>query len=664
MKKLLILLLLAMVLVGCQENPEPSTPTETPIVLTTFEKVKHVIDNLDLGVDQGDVRHNLVLPKVILYSETEQVLVSWRSNLRSIINDEGHVNRPKAGDGTKTVILTATFRMGGTEDYKEFILSVPELPSGDMGLVEEATNNLVLIPGNTIDRDFLILPRVGEFGTYIEWISSNIEVIDLEGNVNLPLFGEPDKTVIMSATISKGQAMMFRDFQITVKASDATHGAPITLQDERIIRVRPVSDKIAFIAALLNAEPGDAIVLENGNYYDVNMTVTRSGTKEHPIFIMARNPGDAKIMGESQLYVKANHVVVAHLTFTNGRPTTDRGAIWLEGDYLRLTNTLIYRFEEEGMDYKWISLTGKYHEIDNNTFDGKETGGALLTIWRDDLSPQYHHIHHNQFKNYKDAGGANGYETIRVGTSHYSQNDAYVTIEHNLFEAVNGEIEIISIKAGRVHVRNNTFINSLGHITARHGKNSVIENNVFFAGNLVDTGGVRAYDGGHIIRNNYMDSVNTGSNTRGGIVIHSGVNEIGTNTVLNAQWTSFNMLIERNTIVNSRQSILFDGKYSLPTHDVIIKDNFIVAASGQPVVRYDKIPVNPIFINNYMYSNVGYAGGGAVATVNVPQGVTFSNQLPTLVANNQGLLLHATYGAQNLTRVTSLNSGVSWLRSN
>lgn len=662
MKKILIIVLLLLVLYGCQETSEPTLPTDSTVIPTTFEKVQHVINNLDLGVDLTDVRHNLVLPRVIQYSDTEQVLVSWKSNLRTTINDEGHVLRPKAGDGTKVVILTATFKMGGTEDYKEYIISVPELPGGDLGLVDEATTNLVLIPGNVMDRDFLILPRVGEFGTYIEWITSDASIIDLDGNVTLPLSGEADKTVILSATISIGQAMMFKDFLITVKASDATHGAPITLQDDRILRIRAVSNKITFIEALLNAEPGDAIVLEDGNYYDVNMTVTRSGTKDNPIFIIARNPGQVKIMGESQLYVKADYVVVAHLTFTNGRPTTDRGAIWLEGNHLRLTNTLIYRFEEEGMDYKWLSMTGKYHEIDNNTFDGKETGGALLTIWRDDLSPQFHHIHHNQFKNYKDAGGSNGYETIRVGTSHYSQSDSYVTIENNLFEAVNGEIEIISIKAGRVHVRNNTFINSLGHITARHGKNSVIENNVFFANNLVDTGGVRAYDGGHIIRNNYMDSVNTGSNTRGGIVIHSGVNEIGTNTVLNAQWTSFNMLIERNTIVNSRQSILFDGKYSLATHDVVIKDNFIVAAQGQAVIRYDKIPVNPTFVNNYFYSNLSYAGGGAVATVNVPQGVAFSNQLPQLSPNSLGMLLHPTYGAQNLFRVSSANSGVYWLR--
>ena len=662
MKKIPILLLTLFLLGGLVACTSSKAPVdETPVVLTTFEKVQHVKSHLSLGVDHADVRHNLVLPRT-LYYETEEVLVSWRSNNRAVINDEGHVNRPAVGSGHADVTLTATFILGGTQDYLDFYLTVPELPDGDMALVEEATQNLVLYPGNAIDKDFIILPRVSDFGTHVEWISSDESIVDLKGNVNRPAIGEPDKTVILSATVTLGNAMMFRDYTLTVKAPSRSYGVAITTEDPRILRQIPVTDKIAFLSALLNAQPGDAIILEDGNYYDVNMTMTKSGTQANPVFIMARNPGQARIMGESQLYVKADHVVIAHLTFTNGSPSTDRGAIWLEGNHLRLTNTLMKNFERLGDDYKWLSMTGKYHEVDNNTFDGKETGGALLTIWRDDTSPDFHHIHNNQFKNYKDGGGANGYETIRVGTSHYSQSDSYTIIEENLFEAVNGEIEIISLKAGRTVVRNNTFVSSLGHITARHGKNNVIEGNAFFANGLFDTGGVRAYDGGHIIRNNYIDSVDTGSNTRGGIVIHSGVNVVGTNTVLNAQWTPFNMLIEGNTIVNSRQSILFDGKYSLASDSVVLKNNLIIARPGQAAVRYDKIPTNALFIDNFFYSDTTYAGGGAIASVPVPTGVTFSNTLPTLTPNASGMRLHPTIGAQNVMRITATNSGVSWLR--
>ncbi|MBN2504054.1 MAG: polysaccharide lyase 6 family protein [Bacilli bacterium] len=635
----------------------PVTTTE----MTPFEIVQHVKSNLELGVDTSDVRDNLVLLKEIQIGN-DLVLISWESDNKNVINNEGHVVRPLAGNGDIVVTLTANFSLSGTLDYRDYVLTVKELPSSDLGLVEEVAAELIVWPEAKLNRDFLVLPRVGNFASKIEWETSDPDLIDLQGNVQLPEWGEPDQVVTLYSTISIGDAMVFRDYQITLTAKDPHDGIPITLSDDRILRIVPVSDKIALLTAVLNAEPGDAIVLESGNYYDVNFVMTRSGTKENPIFFLARDPRLSTIKGESTLHFKADHIIIANLAFSEGRPSSDQGVILLEGNYLRMTNILIDDFDQAGYDYKWVSLTGKYHEVDNNTFDGKETGGSLLTIWRDDLSPQFHNIHNNQFLNYQDAGGANGYETIRVGTSTYSQSDSYVVIENNRFESVNGEIEIISIKSGRVLVRGNTFIDSLGHVTCRHGKNNVIESNVFFGNSITDTGGIRAYDGGHVIRNNYVEAIFTSSNTRGGVVIHSGVNVPGTDTVLNAQWTSFDLLIVENTFVDCRQSILFDGKYSYPAHDPEFINNLIVAMPGYAAVRYDKVPIDAIFADNHFYSDTAYSGGGAVVSVSVPIGVEFQMTLPTLERDSSGLMLHPTWGARNLEVVNQEDSGVYWLR--
>jgi poly(beta-D-mannuronate) lyase len=638
------------------ETTQSTTDTE---ILTPFEIVQRVKTELDLGVDLDAVKDNMVLPKTIIYGD-QIVLVTWNSSNKAILNNEGNVFRPSAPNGNVSLTLTAYFSLAGTIDYQDFNITVTEIPSGDLALVEEATASLVLWPEPKLDCDFLVLPRVGDFATHIDWSSSHPEWIDLEGNVTLPEWGQPDRNVTLSATISLGEAMMFRDYQVTLTAKDPFAGIPITLTDSRILRIVPVSDKIAMLSAILNAQPGDAIVIENGIYYDVNFTMTHSGTKTNPIFIMARNPGRVYVKGESQFHINADHVILANLTFTEGRPSSDQGGVILNGDHLRLTNTLIDKFDTAGYDYKWVSLIGQHHEVDNNTFDGKQTGGSLLTIWRNDLSPQFHTIHHNQFLNYKDAGGANGYETIRVGTSTYSQSDAYVVIENNRFDSVNGEIEIISIKSGRVLVRANTFIDSLGHVTCRHGKNNVIESNLFFGNDLVDTGGIRAYDGGHIIRNNYIDSIYTSSNTRGGIVIHSGVNIPGTDTVMNAQWTSFYMLIIGNTFVNCRQSILFDGKYSYPAYDPILINNLVVSRPGYAATRYDKLPIGAIFEDNHFFSDTAYAAGGAVVSVTIPDGVDYANGTLSLEATADGLYLHDQLGAQNLTLITEATSGVSW----
>ncbi|MDC0559153.1 polysaccharide lyase 6 family protein, partial [Candidatus Izimaplasma bacterium] len=525
------------------------------------------------------------------------------------------------------------------------------------GQLAEAKDKLVLYPGNELDRDFIILPRIGEFASTITWDTSNSDVINLNGNVTRS--DTEDQDVTMTATLTIEDQTITKEIIITVKSTvDEYHPDLITTFDLRILDTIEVENKIELLAAILNAEPGDAIILKDGRYSDVNVLLETSGTKEHPIFIFAENPGEVSIEGESTIRAEADYVIIANLLFQNGHPTQDKGAIIFEGSHSRLTNTKFNSFEHFAYDHKWVSLNGQYNEVDHNTLDGKSTGGALLTVWRDDDSPQFHHIHHNHFSNYTDTGGANGYETIRLGTSHQSQSDSYIIIEDNLFENISGEIEIISVKSGRVVLRRNTIINSKGMFTFRHGKNNLAEDNVFLTMGQQDAGGFRAYDGGHVIRNNYIEGIETSSNTRGGIVIHSGVNLPGTETTLNAQWTSFNMLIEGNTIVNGRQSILFGGKYTHPTHYPELVNNFIVSPS-YPVIRHDKLPVGDLYEGNYFYG-VEFSGGGSQTVTTIPDGINYSSTIPTLTRNSAGLYLHETYGAQNLTVLTPEDVGCNF----
>ncbi|MFA5719771.1 MAG: polysaccharide lyase 6 family protein [Acholeplasmataceae bacterium] len=654
MKKITLLFMsfLLIILAGCgKTHYELNEPTNR----TTYEEVKAFADNLVLDINHDEVRNNLYLPKK---TENPLMFVTWRSDSPKVINDQGHVTRPNAGEDSKKVTLTATITLGGTLIEKDFLLTVLPLASAAEGTLDEDLNDFVLYPFDTIDTDLIILPRVTNRGTYIEWETSDSSIIDLEGNVYLPKEGEADKEVTLSATFTLGGAMKFKDytFKVTKEKKASLH---INEDDPRILNKVHVDEKIGFLRALLNAKPGDAIIVAPGVYNSVNIEMKNGGTKENPIFIMGSPDGKTFIEGESQININADHVVIANFTFQNGHPSTDRGAVWLEGDHLRMTNIMFYQFEQIGLDYKWVSMTGKFHELDHNTFDGKKTGGALLTVWRDDIDYQFHTIRNNIFKNYEDAGGANGYETIRLGTSTYSQSDGFITVEGNYFENVNGEIEIISVKSGRNIIKNNTFKNSLGHITLRHGKNNLVENNVILGGHIHDTGGVRIYDGGHIVRNNYIEAVTSSSNTRAGIVIHSGVNNAGENTVLNAQWTPYYVYIYNNTIIDSKQSLLFGGKYSRPSKDVTLENNFIIAKDGEFVARYDKLPEDVTFIDNYFYSNKGYSGGGAINPGVLPSGIRFSNDLPTIERVN-GLKLHQTYGAQDLQIINEVDVGILW----
>jgi len=650
---LFIIMLLLISLVACTDTPidDDSTTNDDDVTLTAFQKVEAAKEALDLG-DLSAVTTNLVLPDETIYF----VQIEWESSDREIINNSGIVTRPEFGEGHATVTLTATLSFNSSTDTKTFVVTVLEMPDGVLGQVQEAKEKLILLPGDIVYTDYLILPRVSTFASEVTWETSDASIIDLEGNV----YQDDSKslTVTLTATITLEDESDTKAFEITVapKGSDPATGVEtITEFDSRIKNIINVSNKVEFISAALSAQPGDAILLEDGRYSNVSFTMTNSGTKENPIFIIGKNPGEAKIEGISTIRVEADHVIIANLLFQNGYPATDKGGIVLEGDYLRLTNTKFFEFELSGYDYKWVSSEGMYHEIDRNTFDGKTTGGALLTVWRDNDDPQFTHIHHNLFQNYFDTGGANGYETIRLGTSHQSQSDAYIVVENNLFNNLNGEIEIVSVKAGRVMLRDNTVVSSKGMFTLRHGKNSVVENNVFLTEGKQDAGGIRLYDGGHLIRNNYIQDVDTSSNTRGALVIHSGVNVPGTDTTMNAQWTSFNSLVINNTVINSRQSILFGGKYTHPTLNPTLINNYIYSPS-YPIARYDKLPTNDTWENNHFYGPE-FDGGGSVSLTSIPEGITFSTTLPTIEKNDQGLYLHDTYGAQHLTVLSATDVG-------
>jgi hypothetical protein len=657
MKKILSVicaLALLITLVACgTDTKEPDDGQMNHEPLTNFELVKKTADELSIPNAEA-IRKNIYLPK----STKDEVMIVWTTSNAKAITPEGYVTRSTTSD--QAVTLTATLSFGSTVERRSFDVNVKQIPSSIEAQVQESIQDFILYENNYVDRDILILPRTSDInGVYIEWQSSNTGIIDLDGNVYRT---QEEQKVTLTGSFIKEDVKLEKEIEVTVGSTADDEPELITESDPRILNKIYVKNTEELLKACVidDLKPGDAVILEDGKYDEITLYITDSGTFEHPIFLFAKNPGKVTITGESRVDVVADYVTVANLTFQEGYPTTDSGVVSLNGDYCRFTNNHIKNFELSTYDYKWVSLTGTHHSIDRNTFDGKSTGGSLLTVWRNDLSSQYHHIYKNVFKNFADAGGANGYETMRIGTSTYSQTDSHVLIEDNLFEKVSGEIEIISIKSGRTIVRGNTFKECVGLVTCRHGKNDLIENNVFLCGGINDTGGIRMYDSGHIIRNNYIENANSSSNTRAGIVVHSGVNEAGTTTTMNLQWIPFNILIQNNTIVDSRQSILFCGKYTYPAKDVQLDGNLIVTAEWA-AIRFDKVPENLSLTENHIFATAYLDTTGVVKEIDVPAGANFSTEIPTLTPNAAGIKLHDTMGAKNLVVLTSGNAGANWL---
>lgn len=401
-----------------------------------------------------------------------------------------------------------------------------------------------------------------------------------------------------------------------------------------------VSDRNELIDAIKLAQPGSTIQMCEGQWKDLSLSITTDGTAELPVTIKARICGQTVISGTSEIRIYGDHVVVDGLVFTNGEPVGGNGVVRLFGAYDRLTNTLIDGFN--GVNKKWVSLESgsTYCEIDHCRFANKNSQGSLLTVWRSDSSAQYHHIHHNHFVDYADGGGENGFEALRIGTSDKSQSDSFTTVEYNLFERCDGEIEIISVKSGKNIIRGNTFVQSNGLLTLRHGKGNTVEDNVFLQAGAKGGGGIRIYDGEHLVRNNYISGVRTTSNARGGIVVHSGLNRLGVpEPALNAQWTPFDVTINNNTIYDSQQSFLYGGNYTYPAWGIVFENNVVYNDGIFPVIRED------LALDGPRYSKERY--WGSELGIALTAGLSFT-PITDLFQTVDGLWLSQSGGAQNI----------------
>ncbi|MDR0903570.1 MAG: hypothetical protein LBM59_02945, partial [Ruminococcus sp.] len=73
----------------------------------------------------------------------------------------------------------------------------------------------------------LTLSGTGTSGTSISWQSSNTEFIETNGTVHRPTFSQGDKSVTLTATITKGDASDTRTFTVTVLKADPTEAEAV-----------------------------------------------------------------------------------------------------------------------------------------------------------------------------------------------------------------------------------------------------------------------------------------------------------------------------------------------------------------------------------------------------------------------------------------------------
>ena len=260
-------------------------------------------------------------------------------------------------------------------------------------------------------------------------------------------------------------------------------------------------------AANKKAQPGDVIVLQNGEWKNVTIKLDCNGTKEKPITFKSQTAGKVLITGNSKLKIGGNYIVVDGFYFTNGYAGDDAVITYrIDSKQLanncEVTNTVINDFNNpKRMDENyWVAFYGKNNRLDRCSFIDKKNMGVLLAVILDDERSRenFHSITYNYFGR-RPPLASNGGEIIRVGVSQHCQFNSNTHIGYNFFEHCDGETEVISIKSCANEVEGNVFKECQGSVVLRHGDNNLVAGNYFLGNDKPATGGVRVINKGQAV---------------------------------------------------------------------------------------------------------------------------------------------------------------------
>ena len=392
-----------------------------------------------------------------------------------------------------------------------------------------------------------------------------------------------------------------------------------------------VSNQSELKEAIKKAKPGDAILLKEGTYRDLEIVFFGEGTKENPISLKAETPGKVFIEGMSSLEISGNYLKVDGLFFRNGHSPKTNVIAFRTGkskvaNNSSVTNCVILDFNnlERDQDNLWVQFYGKHNTLAHCYIAGKTNGGPTVRV---DLKGNqsirnYHQIVNNHFGPRPRKGGARG-ETIQLGSSFTSMSPSNTTIANNLFEECNGEVEVISSKTNFNLIKNNVFYKSEGSVVTRHGNYVTIDGNYFIGDGINQQyGGIRIINTGHWVTNNLFYKIK-GKNFRSPIAIMNGIPK----SPLNRYNQVTDVVVAYNTFVDSDSPWQFGVGTNIAQAAVLPKSEIRSAR-----------PLRTEVVNNVIYNSVGDAS--PIIEHDKADGVTFKSN----IIDNNGVEIKNSHG--------------------
>lgn len=287
-------------------------------------------------------------------------------------------------------------------------------------------------------------------------------------------------------------------------ATLATCGLVVTSVGAATLRVTTPAE---IAAAAIRVQPGDEIVLADGEYRDVTLKLALAGKPGQVITLRAEHAHGAVLTGSPGIEVTGDHIEVRGLAFKDCVfKTGTRGALNFNGaGHSRATEC---SFENSTLPggVALVSFRNGAHDnrVDHCRFVNTRYRSVVVVVDDNSLKngpPVRNRIDHNLFQDVPPLN-ANGAETIQLGQRAIPHSDLRpeTLVEDNEFVRCNGEAEIISVKTTGNTIRNNVFRDNKGELVMRHGHHNTVTGNRFVGG----SGGIRLSGHGHVITGNQI----------------------------------------------------------------------------------------------------------------------------------------------------------------
>lgn len=413
----------------------------------------------------------------------------------------------------------------------------------------------------------------------------------------------------------------------------------VSCQDKPALKSVTVNNAEQLQQSIKKAEAGDVIILKNGVWKDVEIKFRGQGTPKKPITLKAETAGKVSIEGVSYLKFGGQYLVVNGLHFKNGYSPSSAVVDFKISDEeiasnCKLTNCVIEDFNKLKRDNSdlWVNFWGRHNELSNCYIAGKTNRGPTVRVNLEGIASinNYHQIINNHFGPRPVKGGPSG-ETIQLGNSYTSMAPSYTMVANNLFEACNGEVEIISSKTNFNEFRNNVFYKSEGSLVTRHGNYCTIDGNYFIGDGVNENyGGIRIINTGHWVTNNYFFNLK-GTSFRSPLAVMNGIPKSPQNRYNQVT----DVVVAYNTYVNCASPWQFGVGANIAQANVLPKSEIRSARAVRTTVA-----------NNVIYNEKGI--GKIVVENDKADGVLFKNN----IVDNQGVAFNDFKGG---IKTASLN---------